>query len=354
MAGDQLRIDAAIPGDAVLAGSSVQVTAPVQGDGVIAGGELDLRAPFGADLYAAAGQLELDGSVAGSARLAGGEVTLGPGGEVSGGVSIAAGRAEVSGNIGEYLQVTAGRTLLNGHVEGDVHVSGGELDLGPSAVVEGTLTFRGPEPASIAPGALVRGGVRHIPSGDGWGSGWSLAGFAIVASVGLALVGGLAWALLPGFTRRATDVATSRSGWAFAAGLSVVVVSPILIALMFASLFGIPLALLATWLYVMLFPLGYLAAVVTLTQRLLARLWPRPMGAAVRVLALIGVLLLLSVLALVPVLGPLAIVALTLLGIGALALTAFELRRGRPVGAAAAPPPRSSRATPEEGAPASM
>src|SRR5690606_36580477 len=76
--------------------------------------------------------------------------------------SLAGGEVEVDGESGSYLQIAAGEVRINGRVVGDVEVSGGELVLGPQAVVECSVVFRGPRPAQVMPGAQVGGEVRHI------------------------------------------------------------------------------------------------------------------------------------------------------------------------------------------------
>jgi hypothetical protein len=331
MVGDELRLEEEVPGDAVLIGSSIDVAAPVNGDGVIAGRELELRGPFRNDLYAAGARVRLDGSVAGNARIIGAEVSLGPDSTIDGGVSIGAARADIAGSVDGYLQVAAGNTTISGRVAGDLEVSGEQLQLAPSAQIDGSLVFTGPQPASVAPGARVNGEIRHVPSSDASDSGsWSAAGgvFAVISVLGLATVGVLLWTLWPRFTRSAIDAATKRSGRAFLTGLALAAGVPLIVVLLLVSIVGIPLAVFAGSAYLMLFPLGYLLAGATIAEQLVERFRSRRIGRTPRrLLALSLALLLLAMLAFVPMVGAFSIVALTLLGMGALVLAAFDTYR---------------------------
>lgn len=356
MAGSEVRLSEPTRGDAVLAGGQVQVNAPVEGDGVVAGGTLELSGPFGDDLYAAGGQVRLLGKVEGNGRLAGGEVTLSPESAIGGGVSIGAGRAEIAGSIGRYLHVAAGSTRVSGRVMGDVDVTGGELQLEDGAVVEGTVTFRGPEPARVAPGARVLGEVRHVPGGETAGDSWiGAAMFGLIAWIGTAIVAAVLWALSPGFTRAVAENAARRTGTALLAGIALAGGGPIVILMLFASIIGIPLALLAVYAYLVLYPLGYLAGVVSVTEWLLERMRPgRAHAWRERLPLLLAVLFGAFLLAAVPVLGWLCILTLTLIGMGAIALAATGRRRGIKETQPVRTPPTAGEWTPaDERAPAS-
>lgn len=344
MSGQDVHLAEEVLGDAVLFGGSIDVGAAVHGDGVIAGHELALRGPFGSDLYAAGGTVLLDGEVAGNARIAGGDVTLGPRASIAGAASIAAGRADIAGSIGHYLQVGAGSTRVSGHVEGDIDVSGDELEIAPSAEIDGRVIFRGPQPASVAPGALIHGEVVHVQSGPSagpWQRLFDATLFVTLAALGMAAVGMLSRALAPRLTRSMLNTIEGRSGAALLAGLALALGGPIAVALLSLSLVGIPLALLVACACLMSLPLGYVLAAASVAERLHARVQPtRGRDALARTLALFVTLFGLGLLALVPVVGPAAIVALTLIGMGALVLEAARRirRRGRAGGPAAAAP----------------
>ena len=327
--GGEVRLREEIYGDAIATGGEVTLDATVRGDALLAGGSVVVRGTIDEDLYAAGGEVEMSGHVAGSARIAGGEIDLDRDTVIDGAVSIAGGRVSVAGRMGQYLQVAAGRAYLDGRVEGDVEVAGGELSVGPDAVINGSLTFRGPKPPQVAEGAQVRGGVRHIEK-DQHAAKAVVGLFALLWLGGWLVVAWIALALWPGFARTVSETARQRLGPSLVTGLVLFFGMPILLVMLAASLLGLPLALLLLGVYLVLVPLGYIAGAGAIGDAFLPRI---RRGAEIatrhRVYMLIGVLIALTVLGRVPFLGGLLCFAVLLAGMGSLALVVFASYRGR-------------------------
>ncbi len=332
-AGADLRLAEVIAGDALLAGGRIVTSGSVRGDEVAAGGQLELGANVDGSLYAAGGRVRLDGKTARNARVAGGDVAVGPEADVQGGLSVGGGQVEINGRVGKYLQVAAGRTRIDGHVAGDVDVASGELNVGPGAVIDGVLTYYGPQPAVVEPGAQIKGGLHYVERRH-WTDGGHTGvrrGFGLGAWLwlfGWMIVGSILLAMWPGFARSVADVALRRTWLAMLLGFIVLVCVPVAIVLSLVTIIGIPLALLGICLYLLLFPLGYLAAAAAIGESLLARL---RRGTEIftrqRVLMLLAVLVALFVLTRVPVLGGILRFLVILVGVGSLVMAAMARHR---------------------------
>jgi hypothetical protein len=337
MAGSDVRVADGSAGDAILAGGWISTSGTVHGDEVATGGQVNLGANVEGGLYAAGGHVRLDGTVGHNARIAGGHVDVGPEAAVKGGLTIGAGEVEVKGQVGKYLQVGAGSTRIDGHVGGDVDVASGELSVGPHAVIDGVLTYYGPQPAELAAGAQIRGGTHYIERkhwnrrghrrGFGAGAWIWLAGWIIAASILLAL-----W---PGFSQAVSEAARRQPWITLLLGFGVVVSVPIALLLLMLSIIGIPLALLLLCLYLLTLPLGYLAAAATIGEWLMGRMQH---GAGVRtrqrILMLIGVLIVLFVLTRIPLLGGTLRFLLIIAGVGSLVIAAAARHRAGETAAA--------------------
>jgi hypothetical protein len=330
VAGSDVRVADGSAGDAILAGGSVTTSGVVQGDEVATGGQVDLGASVHGGLYAAGGRVRLNAKVARNARIAGGHIEVGPEADVQGGLTIGGGEVAVNGRVGKYLQVGAGSTRIDGHVSGDVDVASGELDIGPDAVIDGGLTYYGPHPATVAPGASIHGGTHYIERKHWYPRGYR-RGFGLGAWVWLAgwiIAGSIVLALWPGFARAVSEAARRQPLAAALLGFAVLVGVPIALLLLTLSIIGIPLALLLFCLYLLLLPLGYLAAAATIGEWLLAR--TRRDDANLtrqRILTLSGVLIVLFVLTRVPLLGATLRFLLIIAGIGSLVIAGAERHR---------------------------
>jgi hypothetical protein len=330
MAGSNVRVAEGSPGDAVLAGAWISTSGVVRGDEVATGGQVDLGANVEGGLYAAGGSVRLDGKVGRNARIGGGHVEVGPDAEVQGGLTIGGGDVAVTGRVGKYLQVGAGSTRIDGHVGGDVDVASGELNVGPDAVIDGVLTYYGPQPASVAPGALIHGGTHYVERKH-WSPRGQRRGFGVGAWIWLAgwiIAGTIVLGLWPGFARSVSEAARRQPWITLLVGFAVLVCVPVALLLLVISIIGIPLALLLLCLYLLLLPLGYLATAAAIGEWMLARLHP---GAEVltrqRLLMLAGVLIVLFVLTRVPVLGgPLRLLVI-IAGVGSLVIASAARHR---------------------------
>lgn len=320
------------PGDVIAAGGNLGLTGRVGGDAVAVGRELSLRSAVDGDVYAAGGELRIEGMVAGNARVAGGRVELDAAGEVAGNMSAAGRYVRIDGRVGRYLQVAAREARIDGRVGGDVEVTGGELQIGPQAVINGRVTFRGPRPPAVEPGAQLLGGVRHVQRSDagedlGDRMGLAIGIGALLWLLGWFIAGSILLAACPRLTRSLTLAVRSRPWWSMLCGVLLLIGVPILIVILMVTVIGIPLGLVLLALYLVWMPLGYLVAAAALGEWVLLRARRgREVTVRQRILALAGALVVLALVACIPVIGQVAVALVLLAGLGSLA-TAFISRR---------------------------
>jgi hypothetical protein len=323
--GGTVAVQNQVAGDALLAGGRVTLAAPVGGDAAVAGGEVEVSGPVAQDLYAAGGQLRINSAVSGSVRLAGGDIRLARDARVADGLSAAGGRIELEGEVSSYANIAGGSLTINGTVNGNVEAAGGRLQVGPNAVIQGQLTYRGPQAAEVAAGAQISGGVRNIAyEPPMWRR--SLPVFfgiiALIWLIGWAIVGALLLWLLPVETRMVTLAAQANPGFAALIGIIALFVVPVIIILLLISAVGMPLAFLLGLLYLVLLPLGYLAGVIAIGDWFLPRL-RRHQGYATtgaRIGAFLIALIAVAILTQIPFIGWLGGLLLWIIGIGAVLL----------------------------------
>lgn len=329
-AGSRVRISDDTGGDALVAGGELDLAGGVGGDTAAVGGEISLRSRVGGNLYAAGGEIGLQGVVLGNARLAGGRIQIDRGAEIAGGLSAAGGEVDIDGRVTRYLQVAGGKVRIDGQIGGDVDVAGGQLIIGPNAVVEGVVTFQGPQPPEVASGAQLRGGLQHVERS--WRAGREAAGRvgavlgfgALLWLLGWMIVGAVAIALWPRAAHAATDAVLHRPWLSLLVGLLVLTCAPVLILVSMVTLVGIPFGLLLLAVYLVLLPLGYLTAAAALGEWLLLRLrgGQQPTVRA-RILVLLGALAVLLLLVSTPYVGKLIGLLVLLAGMGGLVVAGF-------------------------------
>ncbi len=350
MSGDDVHLTGAVAGDALAAGGTVHVDAATEGDGLFVGGKLSVNASIGGDLYAAGKRVYVSAPVAGNVRIVGAEIFLAPEAVVTGAVTLIGANVEVGGTVDQYVQVLAGTTRVSGTVLGDLSVSGGELFIDPSAYVEGQVTFHGSQPATVAQGARLKGGVHYTPTPPDYamdaGAIITIVMIAVGWWLGVALLLVGFWRLWPRIANNVADTSKQQTLKALGLGAAIAFAGPPVGLLLALSVIGLPLALLSLSIYIVLFPVGYVLGCGAVAQHLLgtrdAPSWRR------RLMVTLGVLVITSVFATaIPVLGPLCAFGVSLVGAGGLVLTLFQATARVPTSSAPGGTTNSSANAPQ-------
>ncbi|HEU4382627.1 MAG TPA: hypothetical protein VFR85_03900 [Anaeromyxobacteraceae bacterium] len=329
LAGGTVDSRAKVRGDVCAAGGQVSVAGDVSGDVMAGGGQVDLVGSVGGDVRAVGGQVRFAGDVGGEAVVAAGTVGIDADASIGGRALLAGSRLQVAGRVGKALRAAGREVILSGEVGGDVEVAAERLDVLETARIDGKLTYVGPEPARIAPGARIVGPVTHRRPEPSSGTGRVALGALLLA--GTFLVGWLLQAVFPAFAVRAARDAAAEPVRCLLIGVAILVGVPIATALLLLSVVGAPLGLVTGSAYLASLLLGYVIAAGALADLALRRLWPRPdPPARLRVLALLAALVALRLVRLVPALGGLVGFAAVSLGLGALALRAGRARAAAP------------------------
>ncbi|MFN8423489.1 MAG: DUF4332 domain-containing protein [Anaerolineae bacterium] len=167
------------------------------------------------------------------------------GGTVDGGIVVAYGSADVSGDVVGAVNVVNGDATIDGHVTGDVYATG-IVRVGDTGRIGGNVTGAS---VQASPGATVDGDTTILSSGWTGASrsgGLGAVGFvgpllgALVTALLAMLFGGLAAAFFPGAVDALRAQSTRGAAWIFieiVMGLVVVAA----VAAMIASLHAIPL-----------------------------------------------------------------------------------------------------------------
>jgi cytoskeletal protein CcmA (bactofilin family) len=317
-------------------GGSVNVPAGTTqtGDLSVVGGTVVIEGTLDGSLQGLAGSVLVTGTVTGDVEVAAGSVTIS--GTVEGDVEAAAGAVTLteSGRVGGSLSTGAGDVSIDGTVEGDVSAGADRFTLGPTAQVGGNVRYDA-NTADIADGATVGGTVERVDDisvdvgvpvfGDVDFGGPVIPpvfGF-LLAFLANALLGAVLLLAAPGFSRRVAETGAGRPAVSLGVGLLALVGIPAALVVVAITVVGIPLSIAGLLVFFPVLWVGFVyGAVLTGTWLLGLADYDSLWG---------GLLVGLTLPALVSLVGLSWVLDLgyLLLGLGAFALAAFGLRRGR-------------------------
>jgi hypothetical protein len=334
-AGRSVAHDVEGASDLFMAGERISVSAPIAGSAHLAGRRIDATGDVGGDVYAAGMDVALRGPISGNATLAGYDVRS---------------AADIGGNLRAFgatvhvLAPVAGTALLAGQtveiattIGGDVVLAGEELQFGPDARIEGSLTVYADAdadaPLDIPDSVIPPERVEFRPVEEWQRAGFedsAVSWFAIVGSflVGIVILAAIVTvvALLASRSverlRALTAESPLRTLWMGFLALSTLVGAAIVLAMTLVGVFLSPIAILIA---VILGLIGYLLGVYFLGVGLwttAGQLVPDTF-AETALVALIGAAVA-SLILLVPFLGWIFAVALSLIGLGAMTVATLR------------------------------
>jgi hypothetical protein len=215
-----------------------------------------------------------------------------------------------------------GDAVVTGTVARDVVVLNGDIRIASGAVVGGDLISQGG--ADVETGATVRGEQRRIGAFDvgdvGFASriAWWVGYSASTLALGLLLL-----LFAPAIDAALTRVVRTRRGASFGAGVGVFLLTPVLAAVLFVTIVGIPLGLFLFLALAFLYTVGYVIGAHAVGRFVVK--------APSRFIAFLAGWAILRAVALIPIAGGIVWVLATILGLGAAIVAA---RSGRAVATA--------------------
>jgi cytoskeletal protein CcmA (bactofilin family) len=322
-AGNRIQIDGVIHGDLdAVAFGEVQINGRVDGSVTVLASRVVVTGTIGGSLRAAAREVVVEGTVEGDVLTAVWGYSSAAGSQVGRDLIPVAWRAGVEGTVGRDVVGTVREMNLGAEVGGNVDISVRHLSVSDSAKVAGNLAYRSGRPADIAGAASIEGSVldrRPLePNVRVRGLGILFRVLLVIFGAGLGL--GMVWAVADRSKRAATKVRT-RPLAVVGRGLALLT-APILVVLivfMIGSLMqpsaSIPLLLIAL---PIVFALVGAVMLMALIAPVPPAVWVGTLIAGTRSVYaqfVVGFLALVVATS-IPVVGPFALVAMLVLGIG--------------------------------------
>jgi cytoskeletal protein CcmA (bactofilin family) len=319
-AGNKVVLEGDVSGDAVLAGGTVLVTGAVSEDVIAAGGTVTILGDVGDDLRLAGGQVTLAASVADHAVISGGEVEVGENATINSWAWLAGGEVEMNGWVTGDLKIAAGEAEIGGRVDGNVEIAAREIEIEDGAVINGDLIWRGEEEPEIADGAEITGEVIEGEPIEGLDFERGDDGSGLFGLLSMIFCAGLFYTVFSTRLDRLFSDFVSQPGRNLLLGLGVMVITPVLAALFFATAIGWLLGLLVFAGYGLIVITGALSGISLTARWGLDRFRQMPDPSLGMVwLAIAALAVVISILYWLPLLGGVAATAILLLGVGTVA-----------------------------------
>jgi len=250
-------------GDLYVSSGDVLVNGTVNGSLFVAGGSVRTNGTVKGDLFAGGGQVNITGNVNGSVRAGGGTVIVN--GNVGKDVLIGGGNVEIGdkAQVGGDTYVGAGNLVFAG-TTGNVKAGVGNLTIYPSANIKGNLEYSSQNKATINSEAKISGQTifheQPIKQNQARKVAFGIGNIiSVISTIIFALI---IIYVFPRLSAAVVDTWKRRFWWNLLWGFVFLIVVPIVIVLLFATILGVPIALVILMLYPVTLYLAKLFSVI--------------------------------------------------------------------------------------------
>lgn len=259
-------IQGSVRGDLLAAGGQVSIEGTVSEDANIAGGTVVLTGAVNDDVRVVGGRVEIEGRVGDDLAVAGGRVSILRDAVIGGSVSVASGKVIIDGTIRGDLKIAGGDVTINGTVKGKVEIAANRVIIGRTAMLDQGLSYRSHQEAEIEAGAQIIGKIDFKDTSEKVErhrkefTGSLFAIFAILGLLKLAMFIVLVLAIVLLFRTIPSSIVekmTNRFWTKAGTGFIVLVMVPVSIFVLFITILGIPLAILASLFYAIFIMFAY-------------------------------------------------------------------------------------------------
>jgi len=271
LAGETIKVNAAINGDLVMAGVNLIVRDSIHGDFTGAGGDISIEGHILDDVRIAGGKVTIDSKIGDDLVVFGGEVIIKENTQINGKLVCFAGDVTINGEVIEELDVRGGDVSINGTIRGNSKIIGEDITIGANAQFYNDVEYWSSDGEIDFKNSLVNARAQFNNNLRAKNSQFSLTTFGttsielwvyyILSAFSVILV--LHALFRDAFSNAVEDLENNLLK-SFGFGLVYLIGIPLSILLAFLMLIGIPLGLFATGVFVFSLLFGHLVAALLL------------------------------------------------------------------------------------------
>nr|MBD3359297.1 hypothetical protein [Candidatus Buchananbacteria bacterium] len=327
-ADQNINLSGQMKDDVYLAGTNVLVSGVVEGDIMATGAYVVIDAEVKGDVRVAGATVVIKGKIDNNLTVFAADLTIEESAEIGKNIVFGAGNVRLNGKVNKNLYGGGGNIILNNEISGNVYLGidpEGTLLLLPQANIYGNLEYTARETAELQPGAQVQQQEKFSQlmvkdqtkffSKNILKSIYWLVWFVML--LGTLLVGLLIIALFKDFTLKAVKSSEKNVLMHILKGLVFLIVTPFAIFILAMTIIGIPLALIATAIYLIILYISKIFIAVYLGNKVI-KLFNKQVKEIQLAWSMILGLVILYILFAIPFLGMLIKLIICLWGVGIL------------------------------------
>ena len=310
-----LNLSGEVTEDMSAVGGKITLNGNVGKDALLLGGSVDVHGSVGDDLRIVGGDVILAEPVTGDVFVIARSITILDTASIGGDLIVYGADVEISGSVGGDILGNVQSLRLDAPVKGAIDVTAIQFTVGDRADVKGTVRYVSAQTLARSPNAKISGEItRNDPVVDET----NLPGAkAVLIPVLMVLFSALVWYLIARkLLTSIVDRALVRGIRPVATGFITFFAAPVIIVILTISVLGTLVGITAFAAYLFAVLLAIVSSAAVLGQ-LIIKLYKKELSPLSPLTLCIGVAAM-TLLAVIPAIGPIALVALFMITLGAL------------------------------------
>lgn len=273
-AGETIRLDGTVTGDAWVAGSDVTINGEVDGTLYAAASNITINGVVRGNLMLAGSKLTINGKVNGSAYLAGSDISLTRESAIAGSMVVFGSQYSQSGSVGTQAYLFGSQVKLDGPIGSNTKIYASDINITSDAKINGNLAYTSDAKIIIANDKNISGSVTKIVDTPKTSTRPSVVSIVLTTLFGLAaalILGLVAFSLLPSTASATAKWEKTNLAKSILYGVAFAFLVPLVLLLALLSLVGYQVAILGLCSYIAVLMLGGVMSAYCIGQWLLKR-----------------------------------------------------------------------------------
>jgi cytoskeletal protein CcmA (bactofilin family) len=271
------RVDGTVDGDVFFFGESMDVNGHVIGDVIGFSRSLRINGQVDGNIRGFNNNMTISGTVGKNVTAFDEALTIDSNAKVGRSLTSFTETLDVDGNVGRDLLLFFAHANLGGKVGGGIRAKGHTMVIGPTAVIEGPVSFEGDKQPEVSPGAKLVSPIqfKQYERRRDYRTG-SYYVWRLIWTAALVLFGLVLFALMPAFAQESVNSA-ERYGASLGLGVLVFFGVPIAAVIACVTVVGLPIGITSFLLWLMALSIAQMVVGGLVGQWLLGRtseIWP--------------------------------------------------------------------------------
>lgn len=351
IAGGEVTINAPIHGDLVIMGGTITINDTITNDILLIGGKVVFNGFVGDDIRCAGGNIRISKNVMGDVIVTSGEVIVENGVSI-GSLMASSGKVTIDGNVNGQLRGLFGTLSINGIINSDIECRGGKINLNgtingksvivareiylaSTAVINNDIRYWHKNGAINFQNNLKSGKVTFDPSLRMATEEWYFLGAA--SFIGLLAYVGMVFSIIlliqylfSSTLKKTADTVFNKTLASLGIGFLYFILTPIMILTTFFTIIGIPVGILLSVFYVIIFLLATTISSVVASNWFNNR-FNKEWKFGHLCFTALGIFIILKLIAIMPIVGWLVTILCVCIATGALIITLYQQRKRKSI-----------------------